>query len=129
MTGKSSRKSIVANFGLLSAELENRLSTENSARAPQPVPTARVGAGVIGAAHRAIDDIKSERDRLKALVEAGGGTVRELDPLSIDPRPFLIAFLTMMRPISRLSGTRFGPKVRRFPYRSVNHLRLLIAIR
>jgi len=88
MTGKSSRKSIVANFGLLSAELENRLSTENPAPASQPVPTARVGAGVIGAAHRAIDDIKSERDRLKALVEAGGGTIRELDPLSIDPSPF-----------------------------------------
>lgn len=88
MTGKSSRKSIVANFGLLSAELENRLSTENPAPAPQPVPTARVGAGVIGAAHRAIDDIKSERDRLKALVEAGGGAIRELDPLSIDPSPF-----------------------------------------
>lgn len=88
MTGKSSRKSIVANFGLLSAELENRLSTENPAPAPQPVTTARVGAGVIGAAHRAIDDIKSERDRLKALVEAGGGTIRELDPLSIDPSPF-----------------------------------------
>ncbi|WP_144579277.1 plasmid partitioning protein RepB [Agrobacterium sp. DE0009] len=87
MTSKS-RKSIVANFGLLSAELENRLSTENPAPAPQPVPTARVGAGVIGAAHRAIDDIKSERDRLKALVEAGGGTIRELDPLSIDPSPF-----------------------------------------
>ncbi|MBB2908415.1 ParB family chromosome partitioning protein [Rhizobium sp. RAS22] len=88
MTGKSSRKSIVANFGLLSAELENRLSTENPAPAPQPVPTARVGAGVIGAAHRAIDDIKSERDRLKALVEAGGGAIRELDPLRIDPSPF-----------------------------------------
>ncbi|MEJ1177153.1 plasmid partitioning protein RepB [Agrobacterium sp. CMT1] len=87
MTSKS-RKSIVANFGLLSAELENRLSTENPTPAPQPMPTARVGAGVIGAAHRAIDDIKSERDRLKALVEAGGGTIRELDPLSIDPSPF-----------------------------------------
>lgn len=31
MTSKSSRKSIVANFGLLSAELENRLSTDSSA--------------------------------------------------------------------------------------------------
>ncbi|MCZ7859169.1 plasmid partitioning protein RepB [Agrobacterium salinitolerans] len=88
MTSKSSRKSIVANFGLLSAELENRLSTENPAAAPQPAPSARVGAGVIGAAHRAIDDIKSERDRLKALVEAGGGAIRELDPSKIDPSPF-----------------------------------------
>ncbi|MBP2536334.1 MULTISPECIES: plasmid partitioning protein RepB [Agrobacterium tumefaciens complex] len=88
MTSKSSRKSIVANFGLLSAELENRLSTENPAAAPQPGPSARVGAGVIGAAHRAIDDIKSERDRLKALVEAGGGAIRELDTSKIDPSPF-----------------------------------------
>lgn len=88
MTSKSPRKSIVANFGLLSAELENRLSTENPAAAPQPAPSARVGAGVIGAAHRAIDDIKSERDRLKALVEAGGGAIRELDPSKIDPSPF-----------------------------------------
>lgn len=88
MTSKSSRKSIVANFGLLSAELENRLSTENPAAAPQPAPPARVGAGVIGAAHRAIDDIKSERDRLKALVEGGGGAIRELDPSKVDPSPF-----------------------------------------
>lgn len=87
---KSSRKSIVANFGLLSAELENRLSTETASPAltpPSPAPS-RVGAGVIGAAHRAIDDIKSERDRLKALVEAGGGAVRELDPSIVDPSPY-----------------------------------------
>ncbi len=90
MTSKSSRKSIVANFGLLSAELENRLSTTASETPQQPaapVPT-RVGAGVIGAAHRAIDDIKSERDRLKALLESGGGAIREIDPSMIDPSPF-----------------------------------------
>lgn len=83
---KSSRKSIVASFGLLSAELENKLA---DAEQPAPVaPTQRVGAGVIGAAHRAIDDIRSERDRLKALVEAGGGSVRELDAALIDPSPY-----------------------------------------
>lgn len=83
---KSSRKSIVASFGLLSAELENRLESDQ-----QPsVPSAgnRVGAGVIGAAHQAIGDIRSERDRLKALVESGGGAVRELDPSLIDPSPY-----------------------------------------
>ncbi|WLE00385.1 plasmid partitioning protein RepB (plasmid) [Agrobacterium leguminum] len=85
---KSSRKSIVANFGLLSAELENKLSAETSAVPQQPAAPTRVGAGVIGAAHRAIDDIKSERDRLKALVESGGGAIRELDPSRIDPSPF-----------------------------------------
>ncbi|MFB4375911.1 plasmid partitioning protein RepB [Agrobacterium sp. CR_3] len=88
MTNKSSRKSIVANFGLLSAELENRLSTDTPPAPQQPAAPARVGAGVIGAAHRAIDDIKSERDRLKALVEAGGGAIRELDPSKVDPSPF-----------------------------------------
>ncbi|AYM65630.1 plasmid partitioning protein RepB [Agrobacterium fabrum] len=88
MTSKSSRKSIVANFGLLSAELENRLLTDSSATPQQSAAPARVGAGVIGAAHRAIDDIKSERDRLKALVESGGGAIRELDPSKIDSSPF-----------------------------------------
>jgi ParB family chromosome partitioning protein len=83
---KSSRKSIVASFGLLSAELENKLAGDEQ---PAPAaPTQRVGAGVIGAAHRAIDDIRSERDRLKALVEAGGGSVRELDTALIDPSPY-----------------------------------------
>jgi ParB family chromosome partitioning protein len=83
---KSSRKSIVASFGLLSAELENKLAEDQQPSPPAPSP--RVGAGVIGAAHRAIDDIRSERDRLKALVESGGGAVRELDPSLIDPSPY-----------------------------------------
>ncbi|MDQ0563224.1 ParB family chromosome partitioning protein [Rhizobium mesoamericanum] len=84
---KSPRKSIVASFGLLSAELEN---DQGTAQQPSPPPPAvnRVGAGVIGAAHRAIDDIKTERDRLKALVESGGGAIREIDPSLIDPSPY-----------------------------------------
>lgn len=83
---KAPRKSIVASFGLLSAELENKLSEDPTPQAPPQ--GARVGAGVIGAAHRAIDDIRTERDRLKAIVEAGGGAVRELDPAIIDPSPY-----------------------------------------
>lgn len=129
MTSKSSRKSIVANFGLLSAELENRLSTDSSATPQQSVAPARVGAGVIGAAHRAIDDIKSERDRLKALVESGGGAIRELDPSKVDPSPFLIVFQMTTHRISRLSGTPFGPKVRKFLFRSANRHPHLNAIR
>ncbi len=86
---KSPRKSIVASFGLLSAELENG-KTPEIGQEPNPPPAAgnRVGAGVIGAAHRAIDDIRTERDRLKALVESGGATVRDVDPSLIDPSPY-----------------------------------------
>ncbi|MBY2950931.1 plasmid partitioning protein RepB [Rhizobium leguminosarum] len=87
---KSPRKSIVASFGLLSAELESDQAADQQqpSQAPAPVPGNRVGAGVIGAAHRAIDDIRTERDRLKAIVESGGGAVRELDPSLIDPSPY-----------------------------------------
>jgi ParB family chromosome partitioning protein len=83
---KAPRKSIVANFGLLSAELESNQA--NAPEVPSPAPVARVGAGVIGAAHRAIDDIRAERDRLRAIVDAGGGSILELDPDKIDPSPY-----------------------------------------
>lgn len=86
---KGSRKSIVASFGLLSAELENHLKGEVSAPVVTPQASSnRVGAGVIGAAHRAIDDIRAERDRLKALVEAGGGALQMLDTGIVDPSPY-----------------------------------------
>jgi ParB family chromosome partitioning protein len=87
---KAPRKSIVASFGLLSAELEtNPLADDKSSIAAQSAPPGgRVGAGVIGAAHRAIDDIRAERDRLRELVESGGGGIKELDPSIIDPSPY-----------------------------------------
>ena len=85
---KTPRKSIVASFGLLSAELEGDQPVTQSPPLPSPPPVNRVGAGVIGAAHRAIDDIRAERDRLKAIVESGGGRVIELDPAKVDPSPF-----------------------------------------
>lgn len=88
---KAPRKSIVASFGLLSAALESSVPSEPAQKESPSAPSpsgGRVGAGVIGAAHRAIDDIRSERDRLKALVESGGGAIQELDPSLVDPSPF-----------------------------------------
>ncbi|KRB49167.1 plasmid partitioning protein RepB [Rhizobium sp. Root708] len=92
---KSNRKSIVASFGLLSASLESGQAPEHEQEqeqqpvaAPAPPSVKRVGAGVIGAAHRAIDDIRTERDRLKAMVEAGTLSVREIDPSLMDPSPY-----------------------------------------
>ncbi|MFK0166510.1 plasmid partitioning protein RepB [Rhizobium sp. NPDC090279] len=86
---KSPRKSIVASFGLLSAELENSEATADpSPPAPAPAQSGRVGAGVIGAAHRAIGDIRAERDRLRAIVESGEGWIQDLDPLAIDSSPY-----------------------------------------
>ncbi|OCJ02939.1 plasmid partitioning protein RepB [Rhizobium sp. AC27/96] len=86
---KSPRKSIVASFGLISAELESD-DTAAAQPAPEPSPAqpTRVGAGVIGAAHRAIGDIRAERDRLRAIIESGEGSIHDLDPKTIDPSPY-----------------------------------------
>ncbi|KQW76791.1 plasmid partitioning protein RepB [Ensifer sp. Root127] len=84
---KSPRKSIVASFGLLSSELETEL-VEQKPATPVPSGGNRVGAGVVAAAHRAIDDIRSERDRLRALIESGAAAVRHLDPSLVDPSPY-----------------------------------------
>ncbi|NLS01543.1 plasmid partitioning protein RepB [Rhizobium sp. P38BS-XIX] len=89
---KNPRKSIVASFGLLSASLENSdAEVAPAASDPsqaQPPQTTRVGAGVIGAAHRAIGDIRAERDRLRAIIESGEGSIHDLDPKTIDPSPY-----------------------------------------
>jgi ParB family chromosome partitioning protein len=50
------------------------------------LPITRVGAGVIGATQRSLSEIREERDRLQALVEAGLGF--EIDSKLIDPSPF-----------------------------------------
>jgi ParB family transcriptional regulator, chromosome partitioning protein len=81
MSKTPSSKSIIANFALSTAEAD-----QAPAPRPRSQPVARVGAGVIGATQRTLSDIRDERDRLQALVAAGGGL--ELDPTVIDPSPF-----------------------------------------
>jgi len=88
MTNKRpSGRSILANFGSCSKPETAPDSPSPPARADAPTqPAARVGAGVIGATQRSLAELRGERDRLQALVDAGGGS--ELDPSSIDPSPF-----------------------------------------
>jgi len=89
MSKRPSRKSILANFSSFSepeAEAGEPASSEG-AIPPLPVQARpRVGAGVIGATQRSLSELREERDRLQALVDAGGGA--ELDPKFIDPSPF-----------------------------------------
>jgi ParB family chromosome partitioning protein len=87
MTNKRpSGRSILANFGSFS-EPEAPSTAPPATRPEAPIqPPARVGAGVIGATQRSLAELRGERDRLQALVDAGGGS--ELDPSSIDPSPF-----------------------------------------
>ncbi|KQS61205.1 plasmid partitioning protein RepB [Rhizobium sp. Leaf371] len=85
------KKSIIANFGLLSAavDADPQPVEQNPAASPQSGPALpRVGAGVIGAAQRSIGELRDERDRLKALVESGTGASLELDASLIDPSPY-----------------------------------------
>ena len=88
MTNKRpSGRSILANFGSFSEPETAPSGPSPSPRADAPIqPPARVGAGVIGATQRSLAELRGERDRLQALVDAGGGS--ELDPSSIDPSPF-----------------------------------------
>lgn len=85
---RSGRKSILANFGAFSqqeAEASDS-SVPKDHSSPSGQALARVGAGVIGATQRSLAELREERDSLRALVDAGGGS--ELDPNLIDPSPF-----------------------------------------
>ena len=90
MSKVSSKKSIISNFSALSAGLAEEPEGEGGVL-PSPLgqtaqPVARVGAGVIGATQRTLTDIREERDRLRALLDAGGGL--DLDPTLIEPSPY-----------------------------------------
>jgi ParB family chromosome partitioning protein len=84
-----SPRSITAAFGALSGTLtsetqpEIRPASPDSSNSRAPV---RVGAGVIGATHRTLSDLRAERDELLARLASGGETT--LDPELIDPSPF-----------------------------------------
>jgi ParB family chromosome partitioning protein len=90
MSKHSPRKSIISNFSALSAGLTEQPDDKIESGSPRPVqtpqPASRVGAGVIGATQRTLTDLREERDRLRAQLEAGG--VRELDPSWVDPSPY-----------------------------------------
>ena len=98
MSKVSSKKSIISNFSALSAGLAEEPEGEGGVL-PSPLgqtaqPVARVGAGVIGATQRTLTDIREERDRLRALLDAGGGL--DLDPTLIEPSPIPTDCLTTM---------------------------------
>lgn len=88
------KKSIIASFGLLASGIEedaaakSRSAAGEGENAVRATPLPRVGAGVIGAAQRSIGELRDERDRLKALLDAGGGGITSLDPELVDPSPF-----------------------------------------
>ena len=93
---RAPRKSIIASFGAFSEpEREKPAEPENSGSgqpaSPEGSPdlrrSGRVGAGVIGATQRTLTELREERDRLQALVNAGGSV--KLDPAAIDPSPFV----------------------------------------
>jgi ParB family chromosome partitioning protein len=89
MRKRPSGKSILANFSAFSepeAEVGEQPSPRGANPPVQAQPLPRVGAGVIGATQRSLSELREERDRLQALVDAGGGA--ELDPKLIDPSPF-----------------------------------------
>jgi ParB family chromosome partitioning protein len=86
MNKREPRKSIISNFGALSGSQTGSSNVSSEEHNVAARPMARVGAGVIGATQRTLTDIREERDRLRAQLEAGGGL--ELDPNAIEPSPF-----------------------------------------
>lgn len=86
-TGNASPPPTVPAASAATASAPAAHSASPPAPAPQPSGLAqRVGASVIGATQRSIAELREERDRLQALVEAGG--TREIDAALIDPSPF-----------------------------------------
>lgn len=88
MNKRSPGKSILANFGAF-ADVKSGRPVESSEGDAATAPAKlvdRVGAGVVGATHRSLSDLREQRDRLQAVVDAGGSI--ELKPEVVDPSPF-----------------------------------------
>lgn len=81
---RNSGKSILQNFGAFTQPSSD--DTTGPTASPSGGHTPRVGAGVIGATSRSLVELREERDRFKAIAEAGGWF--ELDPSLVDPSPF-----------------------------------------
>ena len=89
MSKQTPRKSIIGAFDALSLNSSTAVQVAEDGFSSGTLthrPVARVAAGVIGATQRSLTDIREERDRLQALVAAGGGV--ELDATMIDPSPY-----------------------------------------
>ncbi|MER0240183.1 plasmid partitioning protein RepB [Fulvimarina sp. MAC8] len=97
MTKRPGKKSIIASFGAFSPQEKadgDAVEPSDADKAVSPGESAhetrrsgRVGAGVIGVTQRTLTELREERDRLQALVDAGGST--DIEPALIDPSPFV----------------------------------------
>ncbi len=108
MNKKPPRRSIVSSFSAFTGPTpaespsgetapERKSGFELTRLSGRPMP--RVGAGVIGATQRTLSDIREERDKLLAQVEAGGSS-RSIPRRSIPPR-YRTGCRTMTLPPSR----------------------------
>lgn len=76
----SKKKSLVANFANLS---EGNAQTDVAAK-----PVKRMAAGVIGATHKTLTELREERDRLQEQLSASGAALIEIETELIDPSPY-----------------------------------------
>lgn len=89
MSKKPSGRSIVSNFGVLSAVAASEPTVafgDGVNETDASLPSVRVGAGIIGATKRSLSELREERELLHEKLATGGAI--QLDPSLIDPSPF-----------------------------------------
>jgi ParB family chromosome partitioning protein len=89
MRSEKAKKSITANFSAIAENLSQ--TTSNDSNTTEFLPNTieqikRVPAGVIGATHRSITEIREERDQLLSQLAVSGELL--IDPSLIDPSPY-----------------------------------------